>query len=354
MSEYSESEQVIRRLYQITNAYDDGFPNQLKSLLKMGLERFRLDIGILSRIEGDAYIVEQCVCPPEVPVHPGDRFDLGLTYCSVTCSNNSYLALEKVGQSDVLGKHPAYMEFGLESYIGIPIYFRGELYGTLNFSSAAPYPRDFQDIDIDSLHLMASWIEVELVRRHQEKELLDLNKKLEAKASKDSLTKLPNRRSLFKHLKQEVNRVNRTGSRAAIVMIDIDHFKSLNDQYGHQTGDQALKAIAEVLRNALRDYDFVARYGGEEFLLWLPEIDAEKVSGVCERLMKDVSTISLVNQEMTISLGVCSFCCEQPYMGNIDHLIDRLIAIADKSLYRAKHSGRNRFESTEAHVSEIL
>ena len=354
MTEYSESEQVIRRLYQITNDYDEGFDNQLKSILKMGLERFHLDIGILSKIKDNVYVIKQCVCPDEVPLKPGDQFELGLTYCSVTCNSDTHLALEEVGKSDVLGKHPAYMEFGLESYIGIPIRFKGEIYGTLNFSSSAAYPRKFKDIDIDSLQLMASWIEVELIRRHQEKLLIELNRRLEEKASTDSLTKIPNRRSLYKHLRKEVNRVNRNHSRAALVMIDIDHFKKINDRYGHQTGDKALIAVARVLQNALRDYDFVGRYGGEEFMLWLPEVEPGQIDNICARLMKDIADISLLKEPMTISSGICAFSCATPYIGSVDHMIDRLTAKADQQLYEAKSAGRNcyRLELIRAHEIE--
>ena len=345
MPTYSESEQVIRRLSQITNAYDDGFEEQIKALLTMGLERFNLDIGILSRIEEDRYIIEQCVCPAEVPLKPGDAFTLGLTYCSVTCACDKHLALEKVGISDLLGKHPAYQEFGLESYIGIPIKFRGELYGTLNFSSAAPYPRQFRDIDIDSLHLMASWIEVELVRRQQEKELRDLNQKLEALASKDSLTQLANRRTMFKQLRKALNYINRTQGHAAIAMLDIDHFKKINDTYGHQMGDQILKAVADVLSNALRDYDFIARYGGEEFLLWLPDTTAEQATRICQRLKDDISHLSLLKTPITLSAGICAFQGYACADTNVDTHLDRLIAIADDTLYAAKDAGRNCIRS---------
>lgn len=263
MENYSESERVIRRLYEITSRYDMGFEHQIQSLLKMGLERFQLDIGILSRVENGVYTVVQCVCPTEVPLRPGDSFSLGGTYCSVTCHTDGPVAIEYVKESDALGQHPAYREFQLESYIGIPIRCQGELYGTLNFSSAAPYPRQFQDIDIDSLQLMASWIEVELIRRQQEAELKALNDKLLQQARTDSLTKLPNRRCLFKHLQQDIQLVNRGGCQSSIVLIDIDHFKKINDRFGHQGGDLALIAIATCLAEQLRPHDFVARYGGE-------------------------------------------------------------------------------------------
>ncbi|MGF1759759.1 sensor domain-containing diguanylate cyclase [Photobacterium sagamiensis] len=343
MKNYSESERVIRCLYQITNAYDRGFDYQIQALLKMGLERFNLDIAILSKVDGNRYTIVQCVCPEDISLKSGDSFELGATYCSLVCYTDEPVAVEHVGQSDELGQHPAYRELGLESYIGIPIRCHGDLYGTLNFSSAKPYPRKFKDIDIDSLKLMASWIEVELIRRQQEAELLAMNRDLLKQAATDSLTKLPNRRCLFKYLRQEVNRLNRSCNESALVLIDIDHFKAVNDHYGHQHGDLVLAEVANVLRGVLRDYDFVARYGGDEFLLWLPENRAAQINTVCKRIMTNIEALSVTDKPITLSMGICQYQSTGHYRGSVDGLIDMLIERADKALYAAKQQGRNRF-----------
>ncbi|MCW8331586.1 sensor domain-containing diguanylate cyclase [Photobacterium sp. SDRW27] len=353
MDNYSESERIIRSLYKITSAYDQGFDFQLQALLKMGLERFNLDIAILSQIDGECYSIVQCICPDDVQIEAGDCFELGKTYCSVTSHAGGPIAIENVGQSDELGHHPAYRELQLESYIGIPVYCRGKLFGTLNFSSAAPYPRQFKDIDIDSLQLMASWIEVELLRRQQEAELQSLNRKLQEQARTDSLTKLPNRRSLFKHLRKEVKRINQNASKSTLVVIDIDHFKKINDQYGHQHGDKTLVAIAGTLREALRSDDFVARYGGEEFVLWLPETKPEQIDDICERIMAGIKALHITAKPITVSMGICHFDCSGEYQNSIDTLLDMLISHADKALYLAKQNGRNRYEKCSLHIDGI-
>lgn len=344
MDKYSESERVIRRLYQITQAYDKGFSYQIQQLLKMGLERFGLDIGILSQVNEDSYTIIETVCPDDVEIHTGDSFSLGDTYCSVTCEANKPVAIEHVGQSDELGHHPAYRQLQLESYIGVPIRCRGKLFGTLNFSSAVPYPRKFKNIDIDSLQLMASWIEVELIRRQQEAELKLLNRKLLNKARTDSLTKLPNRRSLFKHLNKEVRRINLSGGKSALVILDIDHFKTINDRYGHQYGDKALKAIATTLQNSIRSEDFVARYGGEEFVLWLPDCGTEQVESTCKHIMHSIAALNITDTPITVSIGSCCVHFTEKYQNSIDALIDLLISKADKAMYTAKKNGRNRYE----------
>lgn len=172
MNTVNSGEKVIRKLYEITNSYDLGFETQVKELLKMGLERFNLDIGILSKIDNNQYVVKYCVAPEDVELISGSNFDFDTTYCHITCSEDAPTALEYIGEHDQYASHPAYEAFGLESYIGMPIKLNGKLYGTLNFSSPTPYKRKFKDVDIDALLLMTSWIEVELIRRKQEKRLI--------------------------------------------------------------------------------------------------------------------------------------------------------------------------------------
>jgi len=338
----SSSEQIIRRLYQITNNYTAGFEFQINELIRMGLERFSLDIGILSRIEDNIYMVKHCLTPEGLSLKPGDQFDLDITYCSLTYAANGPVALEHIGKDDVLGKHPAYEAFGLESYIGIPIRLNGELYGTFNFSSAKPYPRKFHDTDIDALKLMASWIEVELVRREQEKHLNRLNKILEYQADHDSLTNIPNRRGALKALHKDLNRISRNKGQGIIAIIDIDHFKKINDTYGHQKGDEALESIAQKISDSIRDYDLVGRLGGEEFLLWLPDSGQLKCEAVCKRIMCNIEKISLFSMPLTVSIGAYHFDLGNHSTEDVSSLIDRFISKADKALYRAKDEGRNR------------
>lgn len=341
MDAVSSSEKVIRRLYKITNSYDLGFEIQIKELLKMGLERFNLDIGILSKIDENQYVVKYCVVPDDVELISGSAFDLDTTYCHITCGVDAPLALEHIGEHDQYASHPAYEAFGLESYIGMPIKLNGKLYGTLNFSSPAPYKREFKAVDIDALLLMTSWIEVELVRRKQEQRLIELNLILERKAYEDSLTSIPNRRAAFKHMNVDLNRISREKSVVALAIIDIDYFKEVNDSYGHQVGDDVLIQVAKSFNNDKRDYDFLARFGGEEFLLWLPNSDMALAKVVCERIKNSIEKLSLCEKPITISIGVtcynaCSFNSSQA-----KEKVDELIFEADTALYQAKNAGRN-------------
>jgi diguanylate cyclase (GGDEF)-like protein len=125
-------------------------------------------------------------------------------------------------------------------------------------------------------------------------------------------------------------------------MLDVDHFKQVNDTYGHQRGDQVLTAVASLLRQHLRQYDVAARFGGEEFALILPHTQLSQAMDVAERLRTAVESLSLADGlqdiKLTVSLGGAAFPG-----GNVKS-IDDLIREADDALYRAKRAGRNRVE----------
>lgn len=341
MERVNSSERVIRRLYEITNNYDLGFEVQIEQLLTMGLERFNLDIGILSKIDKNQYIVKHCVVPDDVELTSGVEFDFDITYCHITCNAKGPTALEHIGSNDQYASHPAYESFGLESYIGMPIKLNGKLYGTLNFSSPTPYSRKFKAVDIDALQLMTSWVEVELIRRRQERRLTELNLILERKAYEDSLTSIPNRRAAFKHVNADLNRISREDSKAALAIIDIDFFKEINDSYGHKVGDDILIKVANSLNQDKRDYDFLARFGGEEFLLWLPNSDIQLAKVVCHRMKSNIEKLPLCEKPVTISIGLTCYHSGYQQDFKAKEKIDELILEADKALYHAKDSGRN-------------
>jgi len=161
----------------------------------------------------------------------------------------------------------------------------------------------------------------------------------------DGLTTLYNRRWLDEALPRFVTRYGRGEQSLTIVIVDVDHFKSFNDTYGHPVGDQVLVEVAKTLLGNVRPADLVARYGGEEFLVILPDTDAKGGRIVAERLRTAVSQIRLGppagrDRRITISCGGASLRAGQP--------LAELIAHADQALYQAKHSGRNRVSFLDA------
>ena len=159
----------------------------------------------------------------------------------------------------------------------------------------------------------------------------------------DPLTQLFNRRYLTEALDNELMRSARVSSPLALLMLDIDHFKRVNDTYGHQGGDRVLVAMAELLRGHLRPYDVAARFGGEEFALILPGTGLPQALEVAGRLREAAERLSfsgnLQDLKLTVSLGAAAF----PF-ANVK-TVDDLIREADYALYGAKRGGRNRVEA---------
>jgi len=160
-------------------------------------------------------------------------------------------------------------------------------------------------------------------------------------SSKDALTGLVNRRSFEMALAREVDRVARSGESALLLMLDIDHFKAVNDSYGHAAGDQVIRAVAEALNQVVRPMDTVARVGGEEFAIVLPKCGAGFGATVAERLRERVSELRIeVASGQTLAVTVSLGGAFAPEWVRSSSLL--WMERADRQLYRAKAEGRNR------------
>ncbi len=182
----------------------------------------------------------------------------------------------------------------------------------------------------------------ELVKMLQElrssrDEIRNKNRELQLLADRDSLTGCLNRRSFFEQFETHWSQSHRHGYSLACVMVDIDHFKSINDTYGHVVGHQVLQKLAEVLKSTMRDGDIICRYGGEEFCILFPHLDIANGYLAAERYYKAIGTLKFQGFVVTASFGLSAieFGADNP-----QELIDQ----ADKCLYAAKHKGRNRIE----------
>ena len=173
-------------------------------------------------------------------------------------------------------------------------------------------------------------------------ELLAARKTLEHKASHDSLTGLWNHEEILSILRQEVAREERRGDCLSVIMVDIDHFKKVNDTYGHMVGDEVLRLTVQRMHKLVRSYDFIGRYGGEEFMFVLPECCGECTAGFAERVRLSICSESMDTSggmiSISISLGVASSGKNRGWDA------DAMVKAADAALYRAKEKGRNRVE----------
>ncbi len=184
------------------------------------------------------------------------------------------------------------------------------------------------------------------------KQLSEANTMLRNLSARDGLTGVYNRRAFDERFELEWKRAVRSKSKLALIMVDIDHFKTLNDRYGHQAGDECLKKVAEVIDHSFnRPGDFVARYGGEEFIIILPEVHKEGCTFCANRLLKNIESLAVkYNDEIlniTASLGVS---VESPDYNDSPHFF---IEKADRALYHAKKQGRNRVAFDSDDVENI-
>jgi two-component system, cell cycle response regulator len=200
---------------------------------------------------------------------------------------------------------------------------------------------DFLTKPLDVLELRACVRSGERVIELQAS-LLEAQEVLRVEATHDRLTGLWNRGAILDQLAHEAERMARLEQPLAVAIADIDHFKQINDAYGHLTGDAVLRTTSQRIRGAIRAYDHLGRYGGEEFLLVLPDADVESATCVAERVRRAVAAEPIRLEagvvQVTLSIGVASVRRHGPDL-------DALIHAADEALYRAKARGRNRVEA---------
>jgi diguanylate cyclase (GGDEF)-like protein len=216
-----------------------------------------------------------------------------------------------------------------ESFVSVPILVEGESRGVLSVAD----PIDaiaFDQQHLATLEVLATHIATCLQQREQDQALQRL-------AEMDPLTRLFNRRHFDWRLEAEANRAVRSEHLLALLMIDVDRFKHINDVYGHRVGDEVLQAVANGIRQAVRMYDVPTRYGGDEFAVLLPEADTESATRVGRRIVEKISgtiprELADAGERISLSIGIATFPrpAEQP---------DELVEAADTAMYRAKRSG---------------
>ncbi|TJY38535.1 diguanylate cyclase [Cohnella pontilimi] len=179
-----------------------------------------------------------------------------------------------------------------------------------------------------------------------QEELFRLNQKLEQMAITDPLTGCYNRRYLMQQLEHELLLNMRYKIPFSVFLFDIDHFKMINDQYGHLVGDEVLRSTADIVRSKLRRTDILARYGGEEFTIYLPHTNREQAESLAARMMIAINENSVTagadEVHVTISMGIVSEDGEELAFDDPKQYLRELFSRADTALYKAKHEGRNR------------
>jgi diguanylate cyclase (GGDEF)-like protein len=197
------------------------------------------------------------------------------------------------------------------------------------------YLRYKQEISQKTRELQTLNATLEYKVKQRTRELEKMTKKLEHLARTDSLTKIHNRYSIMEILSREINRSKRHDTSLSVLMFDIDFFKKINDNFGHDIGDKVLFNLIRVVKNTLRDIDFIGRYGGEEFLIVMPETTLVEAKVIANRVKSKVSQHDFEHiGKLTISLGLVEF--------HDDESVDEILKRVDDLMYKSKEEGRDR------------
>lgn len=254
-----------------------------------------------------------------------DRWDIrkgGLT--SLILNQDGPLYIEDIRERENV--NPVLLKEGVRTLLASPIMVEGRIVGIIYVNDFKIRKFRAEDISLFSLLTIYAGLTVDRVKSLEETRLLSIT---------DGLTGLYNQRYLMEQLKGEIERAQRHGHGAAVIMFDIDAFKSYNDAFGHLDGNKILKIISRLLRKNSRSTDTVGRFGGEEFCVIMPHIDKEGAKIFGERVVREIREYAMPNRKVTISGGLAMY----PADGK-SHL--SLLKKADKRLYKAKKNGRDQ------------
>lgn len=261
--------------------------------------------------------------------------------------------LPVIGPLPMAERRQLFDEPEIESAVLLPLRRHDYLIGSLNIgsrSSSRFSPNQSTDFLAHLATVIAVCLENSISQEH-----------LQRLSITDMLTRIHNRRYFMKRFGDELNRASRTSQSLACLFIDLDHFKRINDQFGHTAGDRVLRSVAHQIQQLLRRPDTLARYGGEEFTLLLPDCDKQQAIQTAERIRQTIATHRTFDQQdreipVTLSIGVSCYQGQTSRDTDLSHLQELLLNQADRALYHAKAQGRNQvcFMELDANSDRLL
>lgn len=330
-----DNEQILHRYQRFELKLLDtvDFSSLLQLLLESSLEYFQLDAVELWLYDPQSTLQELL---DESSQFSSLHFESSLT--AIQAFYRGAPSVTLVGATDLTGLSPLQGQ-AVESVALLPLVRHGVLVGSLHLGSSDS-DRFAADKSTDFINHLAAVVAVCV-------ENVVNQERLQRLSMYDMLTRVKNRRAFQLALDSEIARSIRGGQRLALLFVDIDYFKKINDSHGHQAGDRTLKVLAQYLASLLRKSDHVCRYGGEEFALILPDCSKQRAQEVAERIRKLVAVLPIEYEQgcflqLSLSIGVSSWQLKPEAQQLTSELIaERLVAAADKAVYVVKESGRN-------------
>lgn len=317
--------EALSDLYRISSSQSLTGSEKIDAILALGRRFFGLPIALVSLIRDDKFTVLFSNCA-HADIPPTTQFCLDETFCHQTLETGAPHAVHQIDENSDAQTRAVGDKTGLQAYIGLPLTVDGERFGTLGFSGPAARPA-FGKADFDVLKLCGAWIAQELS--------LEMSyQALTREAQQDWLTGAGTNRAFRKTLNMAFAKTRLSPSSAQLILFDIDHFKSINDRFGHDRGDVVLRSIAQAVQEKLGRDLKLYRIGGEEFAVILEQCDTQFAVELAESLREAIASLALgfdTSASFGVSPAAKGFKTENDWL-----------KCADLALYAAKHNGRNQ------------
>lgn len=325
----------LKAFWRLATRRDLDEEARLQAMLRLACGSLDMELAVLGAINGE--YATQFVHAESETLPEGALIPQGDAVCRQVLSAREPVVIADLAAHPEFREHRLVVDAGLRAYVGVPVWAGEVVEGVLSFLRREPISVPWSEADLAYMELVSGWLGHHLAQARQ-------RQALEQHALSDGLTGLLNRRAAELRLDEELARARRHNEGYALALLDMDHFKAVNDRYGHAVGDEVLKVMARRIEAGLREDDWVARWGGEEFLVFLRNADVREAVFVLERLIAQVKASPVSTGagpiRVTLSAGV-------GLPAGDDRSFHHAVEIADTCLYRAKANGRDRVEAQD-------
>lgn len=328
----------LRRLVMVAASGHESHEVQIDEALALGVELFGWDIGYVAQYQRDRVLLRNAA--GEALIAKGTIYPTRASFVHHVMERRGPYFVADMDAPE-FRDDPIRVTTPWRSYFGVPLTVFNEFYGALVFAGRAPRDETIDPSERDLVQLIGLFVSAALERAAQ-------NERIEQMAFNDALTGLPNRVLFTDRIEQTIATARRYDRGFAVMYLDVDYFKAINDKYGHAVGDAALQEVAHRLRLATRESDTLSRFGGDEFVILQPIVDGPSDAADLARklniAMQEPVVVDGVPHKVRLSIGIALY----PSDGST---IDALMEAADRALYRAKKEGRNRWCFADAETA---